>query len=177
MESQILIAGFGGQGVLLIGQALARAAMLEGKEVSWIPSYGPEVRGGEANCGVVIAEESIGSPLVTEPVLLAAMNAPSLQKYASWVAQGGILLYNASLADAPDVRKDIRVHAVPCNAIAENAGSVRSANMVMLGAIIKLLPLVSVGSVMTTLHAMMGPDKADLIAVNRAAVEKGMAAV
>ena len=103
MEKQFLIAGFGGQGVLLIGQLLAKAAMLEGREVSWMPSYGPEMRGGEANCAVVVSDEQIGSPLVSEPPVLVAMNKPSLTKFMPKMACGATLLYNSSLIDGVEL--------------------------------------------------------------------------
>ena len=112
MEKQFLIAGFGGQGVLLIGQLIAKAAMREDYEVSWMPSYGPEMRGGEANCAVVVSDEEIGSPLVTEPPVLVAMNKPSLAKFMPKMAPGGILLYNASLIEDVELRDDITFYVM-----------------------------------------------------------------
>ena len=134
MEQQFLIAGFGGQGVLLIGQLIAKAAMRQGYEVSWMPSYGPEMRGGEANCAVVVSDEPIGSPLVSEPTVLVAMTRPSLEKFMPAMPAGATLLYNASLIDGVTLREDIKVIAVPCNEIADRLQNSRVSNMVMLGA-------------------------------------------
>lgn len=135
MEKQFLIAGFGGQGVLLIGQLIAKAAMRQGYEVSWMPSYGPEMRGGEANCAVVVSDEPIGSPLVSEPPVLVAMNKPSLMKFMPMMPAGGTLLYNASLIEGVELRTDVTVIPVACNEVAEQLGNGRVSNMVMLGAI------------------------------------------
>ena len=133
MEAQFLIAGFGGQGVLLIGQLLAKAAMHDGMNVSWMPSYGPEMRGGEANCAVVISDEPIGSPLVTEPPIAVIMNKPSMIKFAPTMEENGLMLYNSSLIDITPDRSDINAVAIDCNGIAEQLGNSRTANMVMLG--------------------------------------------
>ena len=123
MEKQFLIAGFGGQGVLLIGQLIAKAAMRQGYEVSWMPSYGPEMRGGEANCAVVVSDEPIGSPLVSEPPVLVAMNKPSLMKFMPMMPAGGTLLYNASLIEGVELRTDVTVIPVACNEVAEQLGN------------------------------------------------------
>lgn len=176
MESQFLIAGFGGQGVLLIGQLLAKAAMHDGREVSWMPSYGPEMRGGEANCAVVISDEPIGSPLVTEPPCAVLMNNPSLKKFQPAVVKDGILIYNSSLISEPPTRTDVKVIAVPCNELAEQTGNTRTANMVMLGAIIEATKVVTIDSAMEALKATFGPKKEHLLPVNRQAMELGAAA-
>ena len=177
MEKQFLIAGFGGQGVLLIGQLIAKAAMLEGREVSWMPSYGPEMRGGEANCAVVVSDEPIGSPLVSEPPVLVAMNKPSLLKFMPMMAAGGTLLYNASLITGVELRRDIRVIAVACNDIAAKLESDRVANMVMLGAIQKATDVCRDESIHELLVDWLGEKKAALVAVNEQAVAEGRAAV
>lgn len=177
MESQFLIAGFGGQGVLLIGQLLTKAAMSEGKEVSWMPAYGPEMRGGEANCAVVISDEPIGSPLVTEPPFAVILNKPSLKKFVPMMETGGTLLYNSSLISEGPERQDIKVYAVPCNEIAEEIGNARTANMVMLGAILEKDPIVSVESAMEALKEVFGEERAHLLPINRQAMEAGAAAV
>ena len=122
MEAQFLIAGFGGQGVLLIGQLLAKAAMHEGMNVSWMPSYGPEMRGGEANCAVVISDEPIGSPLVTEIPFAVIMNKPSMIKFTPAMEKGGVMLYNSSLIDITPDRDDITAIPVDCNGIADQLG-------------------------------------------------------
>lgn len=176
MESQFLIAGFGGQGILLIGQLMAKAAMHEGKNVSWMPSYGPEMRGGEANCAVVISDEPIGSPLVTEPPVAVLMNLPSLKKFEPAMEKGGLLLYNTSLIDAKPQRTDTKVIPVPCNDIAESLGNGRAANMVMLGAIIEATGVISPDSAMEALKDVFGEKKANLLPLNRKALEAGMEA-
>ena len=177
MEKQYLIAGFGGQGVLLIGQLIAKAAMLEGREVSWMPSYGPEMRGGEANCAVVVSDEPIGSPLVSEPPVLVAMNKPSLIKFMPKMACGGTLLYNSSLIQGVPLRDDIKVLAVPCNDLAAKLGNDRVANMVMLGAIQQATDVCTEESIHATLADWLGEKKAALVAINEQAVAEGRAAV
>jgi 2-oxoglutarate ferredoxin oxidoreductase subunit gamma len=173
MEMQFLIAGFGGQGVLLIGQLIAKAALREGREVSWMPSYGPEMRGGEANCAVVVSDEPIGSPLVSEPPVLVAMNKPSLTKFMPRMPKGGTLLYNSSLIEGVPLREDIRVIAVPCNEIAASLGNDRVANMVMLGAVQKATGVCTDQTVRDTLADWLGQKKAALVPVNEAAVAEG----
>jgi len=177
MEAQFLIAGFGGQGILLIGQLMAKAAMHEGKNVSWMPSYGPEMRGGEANCAVVISDEPIGSPLVTEPPVAVIMNLPSLIKFEPTMESGGLLLYNTSLIDAKPMRKDTNILPIPCNDIAESLGNSRVANMVMLGAIIAATNAITIDSAMDALKGVFGEKKANLLPLNRKAMEAGMDAV
>ena len=122
MQTEVIVAGFGGQGVLFTGQLLSYAAMDEGKEVTWIPSYGPEMRGGTANCTVVIADEEIGSPLVRNPKAVIAMNLPSLDKYEPVVQAGGLLVINGSMVNREVTRTDIRSVVVPANEIAEELG-------------------------------------------------------
>ncbi|MBQ8149014.1 MAG: 2-oxoacid:acceptor oxidoreductase family protein [Clostridia bacterium] len=175
MEKQFLIAGFGGQGVLLIGQLIAKAAMREDYEVSWMPSYGPEMRGGEANCAVVISDEEIGSPLVTEPPVLVAMNKPSLTKFMPKMAPGGILLYNASLIEDVELRDDVTVIPVPCNQIAEELGNQRTANMVMLGAVLGATKFVAADSLKETLRDWLGEKRASMLEINWQAIERGVA--
>jgi 2-oxoglutarate ferredoxin oxidoreductase subunit gamma len=176
MEAQFLIAGFGGQGILLIGQLMAKAAMHEGKNVSWMPSYGPEMRGGEANCAVVISTEPIGSPLVTEPPVAVIMNLPSLKKFEPTMEKGGMLLYNTSLIDAAPERCDTKIVPIPCNEIAESLGNSRVANMVMLGAIIEATQVITPDSAMDALKDVFGEKKANLLPLNRSALEAGMEA-
>jgi 2-oxoglutarate ferredoxin oxidoreductase subunit gamma len=177
MEKQFLIAGFGGQGVLLIGQLIAKAAMKEGREVSWMPSYGPEMRGGEANCAVVVSDEPIGSPLVSEPPVLVAMNKPSLIKFMPKMPAGATLLYNSSLIEGVPLRVDIKVIAVPCNEIAAKLGNDRVANMVMLGAIRQATDVCAEESVSATLADWLGPKKAALVPINEQAVQEGASLV
>jgi 2-oxoglutarate ferredoxin oxidoreductase subunit gamma len=177
MEKQFLIAGFGGQGVLLIGQLIAKAALLEGREVSWMPSYGPEMRGGEANCAVVVSDEPIGSPLVSEPPFLVAMNKPSLVKFMPNMPAGGTLLYNSSLITGVPIRDDVKAVAVPCNEIAAKLGNDRVANMVMLGAIRKASGVCTEESVRAVIGDWLGPKKDSLAAVNETAIQEGAALI
>ncbi|HNZ12859.1 MAG TPA: 2-oxoacid:acceptor oxidoreductase family protein [Anaerolineaceae bacterium] len=144
MQTEIIFSGFGGQGVLFAGQLLSYAAMDNDLEVTWIPSYGPEMRGGTANCTVVIADEEIGSPLVRHPNAAVAMNLPSLDKYESVIKPGGVLVVNSSMINRPVKRTDIVVVMVPANEIAERLGDKRMTNMVLMGALLanlKVLPL------------------------------------
>ena len=173
MEKQFLIAGFGGQGVLLIGQLIAKAAMRQGYEVSWMPSYGPEMRGGEANCAVVVSDEPIGSPLVSEPPVLIAMNKPSLVKFMPKMPKGGVLLYNASLIEGVELRTDIKVIAVPCNEIAEKLQNERTSNMVMLGAAVQATDVVTDENLTETLRDWLGEKKAAMLEINLQAIGEG----
>lgn len=175
MDTQFVIAGFGGQGIMLMGQILAKAAMEEDKNVSWLPSYGPEMRGGEANCSVVINTEAIGSPLINEPQVVVAMNLPSMQKFEQSIAKGGLLLYNCSIIEAKPKRDDIKVISVPCNQIAKDLKNEKVANMVMLGALLGATKVVSIDSVMNALADMLGKNRAHLLPLNNVALEKGIA--
>ena len=141
MQTEIVIAGFGGQGALFAGQILAYAAMDAGKEVTWIPSYGPEMRGGTANCTVIIADEEIGSHLVRNPRGVIAMNLPSLDKYEDLIIHHGTIIINSSLVNRTLIRDDLNSVAIPANDIAETLGEKRMSNIVMLGALIASLPV------------------------------------
>ena len=174
MEKQFLIAGFGGQGVLLIGQLIAKAAMRQGYEVSWMPSYGPEMRGGEANCAVVVSDEPIGSPLVSEPPVLVAMNKPSLMKFMPMMPAGGTLLYNASLIEGVELRTDVTVIPVACNEVAEQLGNGRVSNMVMLGAYCQAAGHIALESIEDAMCHKLGAKKAHLMPINRQALDKGV---
>ncbi|HOF25781.1 MAG TPA: 2-oxoacid:acceptor oxidoreductase family protein, partial [Anaerolineaceae bacterium] len=136
MQTEVIISGFGGQGALYAGQVLAYAAMDEGKQVTWIPSYGPEMRGGTANCTVVVSDEEIGSPTVKHPKAVLALNLPSLDKYENMIAPGGCLVVNESMVNRKPERTDIRVVLLPANEIAREIGNERATNMVMLGALL-----------------------------------------
>ena len=177
MTHQIISAGFGGQGVLLLGQLLAYAGLQEGKNVSWLPSYGPEMRGGTANCCVVVSEEEVGSPVVTEADVVIVMNRPSFEKYEASVAPGGKLFVNSSLIDLKTDRADIVTYYVPVNAIADEIGNGRVANMVMLGAVLEKTHIVSPDTALSCLRASFGERKAHLIPVNAEALQKGAEAV
>ena len=177
MEKQFLIAGFGGQGVLLIGTLIAKAAMLADQDVSWMPSYGPEMRGGEANCAVVVSDEPIGSPLVNEPPILIAMNKPSLVKFMPQMPADGLLLYNSTLINDVEIRSDIRAIAVPCNELADELQNSRVANMVMLGAAQAATEVVTGEHLHETLVAWLGEEKAHLLEINEKAIAAGQALV
>jgi len=151
-DPRIKIAGFGGQGVLLLGLVLAEAGLRSGQHVSWIPSYGPEMRGGTAHVHVNIAEKRIGSPLVSRPTVLIAMNGPSLEKFEKEVEPGGLILYNASLISQIPAREDVEALAVPATRIADELGSTLLANMVMLGAYLEYTEIMSLDAAREALH-------------------------
>jgi len=166
MQTEIIIAGFGGQGVLFGGQLLTYAAMDEGKEVTWIPSYGPEMRGGTANCTVVISDEEIGSPMVSNPQAAIVMNLPSLDKYEPLIKPGGVLVINESMVDRKPLRKDINVVMVKANDIAEKLGDRRLSNMVMLGALIANLPVLPQESIKKALEGHLPARHKKLLPLN-----------
>jgi 2-oxoglutarate ferredoxin oxidoreductase subunit gamma len=176
MQKEIIIAGFGGQGVLFGGQVIAYTAMEAGKEVTWIPSYGPEMRGGTANCTVVIADDEIGSPLVENPPLAIALNLPSFDKYEELLAPGGTLIVNQSMVDRPAKRKDIHVVFVPCNEIAEEVGSKKLLNMVAVGALLTALPEIKLKDVEKVLAAHLPERHKHLLPKNYEALRRGFEA-
>jgi 2-oxoglutarate ferredoxin oxidoreductase subunit gamma len=172
---EAIFAGFGGQGVMLMGQLVAYSGMYEGKNVSWVPSYGPEMRGGTANCSVVVTEETVGSPVFTEPSVLVAMNRPSLEKFEATLRPGGLLFYNSSLIDIKPQRTDITAIAVPANDLAAELGNSRVANMVVMGAIIKRTGIIKAETALDVLKAkVLTGKKQSLVEINRAALNKGM---
>ena len=173
MQKEIIIAGFGGQGVLFGGQVLAVAAMDAGKEVTWIPSYGPEMRGGTANCTVVIADEEIGSPLVEHPPLAVALNLPSFDKYEQLLQPGGTLVVNQSMVDRGPRRTDIKVLLVPCNQIAEEIGSRKLVNMVAMGALTSALPELGLEALEKALTDHLPARHKDMLAKNHQALRRG----
>lgn len=174
MEEMLIIGGFGGQGVQLIGQLLTKAGMLENKEVSFLPSYGAEMRGGTSNCSVIIADEPVCSPIVSEATCVMALNRPSLDKFENAVLPGKTLLINESLIDRKAVRTDIEAIYVDANGIGQELGNVRVANMVMLGAYLGVSGAVSIDSVMECLKGVFGEKKAHLLPINRQAIERGI---
>ena len=176
MTHEIVCAGFGGQGVMLIGQLLAYGGMLEGKEVTWFPSYGPEMRGGTANCSVVISDQPIGSPVVAEPDGLIAMNGPSLKRFMGSVKPGGVIVYNASLInEAPEERPGVRLFAIAANELAEELGNDKVGNMVALGAFLSLSKVVGLASVEAALHQVLPERRHHLIPLNISALRRGWA--
>jgi len=176
MQKEIIIAGFGGQGVLFGGQVLTYAAMDAGKEVTWIPSYGPEMRGGTANCTVVIADDEIGSPLVKNPPLVIALNLPSFDKYEEVLAPGGTLVVNQSMVDREAKRTDINVIFVPCNEIAEELGDKKLMNMVAIGALLTALPEVTIKDVEKALEGHLPARHKHLLPKNYEALRRGFEA-
>jgi 2-oxoglutarate ferredoxin oxidoreductase subunit gamma len=172
MLIKTLIAGFGGQGVMSIGLNLAQAAMLEGKNVTYLPSYGAEVRGGTANCTVAISDDEIASPVASSPEFVIAMNQPSALRFQNQIQSGGLFFINSSLVESEISRGDISVVSVPANSIAEKLGSPKSANMVMLGAFTKKTSLVSLPSVIEGLRYILG-TKQKMIAINEKALKAG----
>jgi len=177
MQKEIIIAGFGGQGVLFGGQVLAYAAMDTGKDVTWIPSYGPEMRGGTANCTIIIADEEIGSPLVKNPPLAIALNLPSFDKYEDMLAPGGTLIVNQSMVDRGAKRDDINVIFVPCNEIAEEIGDKKLMNMVAMGALLTALPEISVKDIEKALEGHLPARHKHLLPKNYEALRRGFEAV
>ncbi len=173
MQKEIIIAGFGGQGVLFGGQVLAYAAMDTGREVTWIPSYGPEMRGGTANCTVVIADDEIGSPLVKNPPLAVALNLPSFDKYEALMQPGGTLVVNKSMVDRGAKRDDIKVIFVPCNEIAEQIGDRKLLTMVAVGALLSALPELTVKDLEKALDAHLPAKHKKLLPKNFEALKRG----
>ena len=172
MLIKTVIAGFGGQGVLSMGLSLTQAAMLEGKNVTYLPSYGAEVRGGTANCTVAISDDEIASPVASSPDFVIAMNQPSLRRFENQIQSGSLLFINSSLVEAKLSRGDVSIVSVPAGQIAEELGSPKSANMVMLGAFTRKTGLVSLVSVIETLKDIMG-TKQKLLAINEKALKAG----
>ena len=173
MTHELLSAGFGGQGVLLLGQLIAYAGLKEEKNVSWLPSYGPEMRGGTANCSVVVSTEEVGSPVVTSPDILVVMNRPSFEKYVDSVVPGGKMFVNSSLIDLKTDMTDIDVYYIPATQIADELGNLRVANMVMLGAVLEQTKIVSPETAIECLKASWGERRAHLIPINQEAMKKG----
>ncbi len=173
MTQEILIAGFGGQGVLSMGMTLAYAGMLDGKEVSWMPSYGPEMRGGTANCIVILSDEPVSSPIITKFDTLVALNQPSLDKFQGSVKEGGHLLYETGTIITPPTRTDITVLPVDAAREAENLKNKKIGNMIMVGALLAVSDVVAVESVMKALEKVLPERYHHLIPVNREAVERG----
>ncbi len=174
MQTEIIIAGFGGQGVLFAGQLLTYAGMDAGKHVTWIPSYGPEMRGGTANCTVIIADEEIGSPTVRNPKAALILNLPSFDKYEPLVVPGGVLIANASLINRGFQRTDLQAVLIPANEIAEELGDRRLTNMVMLGAMIGKLPVLPLEALEKALQDHLPERHKRLLPLNFKALSTGM---
>ncbi|MBE6986956.1 MAG: 2-oxoacid:ferredoxin oxidoreductase subunit gamma [Ruminococcaceae bacterium] len=173
MTNQILIAGFGGQGVLFAGKFLAYKGLLEEKQISWLPSYGPEMRGGTANCSVIISDEPVGSPIVSNPDALIAMNLPSLDKYEPAVAPGGKVFIDSTLIDRKALRDDIDAYYIPATKMAADAGIPTLANMIILGKMIKETGAVSFENLLDAMKKVVSAKHAELMDVNIKALETG----
>jgi 2-oxoglutarate ferredoxin oxidoreductase subunit gamma len=173
-DTDVVMAGFGGQGMLLVGKILAQAALDSGKEVSWLPSYGPEMRGGTANVIVCISERPIGSPLIESPRGLIAMNLPSLDKFAPKVRPGGVIVINASLIDREPERPDCSVIKVDARALALEAGNERSANFVVLGAYLAAVDAIPPEAVEQAIEHEFSGAKAKFVPANLAAFRAGL---
>jgi 2-oxoglutarate ferredoxin oxidoreductase subunit gamma len=176
MQHDMIIAGFGGQGALLIGKMLAYAGMHQGKEVSWLPSYGPEMRGGTANCTVVISDRPVGSPVIKTPRALLALNLPSLDKFEDLVRPGGVILVNTSLVNREAHRTDLKIVKVAANDIANDLGNPRGANMVALGAFVGATGVVDLCEVEALVRETFARKPA-LVEANLTALFAGFAAV
>ncbi len=178
MTHEVIMAGFGGQGVMAMGKILVEAALREGKNVSWLPSYGPEMRGGTANCSVIVSEEPIGAPIVTEATAAIVMNKPSLDKFEADVVPGGMLFINSSLIDRKSTRNDIKVYYVPANDIADELGLSKIVrNIVMLGAYLKASGATKEDSIMEIITEIFSGKKAQVIPLNKEALVKGAACI
>lgn len=171
--TQILIAGFGGQGVLFAGKFLAYKGMLEEQQVSWLPSYGPEMRGGTANCSIILSDMPVGSPIITTPDVLVAMNLPSLQKFVDAVVPGGKIFIDSTLIDAKVERTDVEVFYIPATQLAKDAGFATLANMVLMGKVMKETDAVSFENNKATFEAFIPAKKANLIDINCQALQTG----
>jgi 2-oxoglutarate ferredoxin oxidoreductase subunit gamma len=173
MLEEVIIAGFGGQGVMLMGRLLAYAGMLEGKNVAWMPSYGPEMRGGTANCTVIISSEEIASPVVPYPKSIIVMNKPSLDKFEATVQKDGLIIINESLIDQKVKRDDVRIVRVPANDIAKKLGNLRVANMVALGTYVKKSGVVKLKTIFKALEKVLAGRNKKLLELNKEALKQG----
>lgn len=176
MTKQFIFAGFGGQGMLLIGKFTAMACMLDGKHVSWLPSYGPEMRGGTANCSVIVSDEEVASPLVDKADVVVAMNLPSLDKFESKVKPGGLPVVNSSIIERKSVRDDITVVYCDANGIAEQVGNPKGANVAILGAMMAKADIVSVDKMVEAIRIELGERKLKFLEGNKKALMAGMEA-
>ena len=177
MEKTFMFAGFGGQGMLLIGKFMAMSCMLDGKHVSWLPSYGPEMRGGTANCSVIVSDEPVAAPLVDKADVIVAMNRPSLDKFEEHVKPGGVLVVNSSIIDRKAVRDDITVVYCDANGVADSVGNPKGANVAILGAVMEKAPITSIDSMMEAIRIELGEKKARFLEGNKKALVAGMESV
>lgn len=173
MEQKIIIAGFGGQGVVLAGNVLAQTALAENKQVAAMVSYGAEVRGGTANCTIIISDHEIASPVVDNPTTAIILNQPSLDKFENEVVKNGLIVLNSSLIERNVKRNDVKVLKIPATDLANELGNVRVANLILLGAFIRKTNILDLNKVIETLPKAFPKDKQDLVEINRKALKKG----
>ncbi len=173
MTTNIVITGFGGQGILFAGKILAYAALLKGKELSWLPSYGPEMRGGTANCHVIISDEPVGSPIIQVPDVLVSMNKPSLDKFEQTVRKDGHIIIDSTLIDRKVEREDVKSVCIEATQIATDAGKRTLANMVMLGALVKATGIFTLDEIRAGVEKTTPPSKQHLVEQNMQMIEKG----
>ena len=175
MQEEVIISGFGGQGALFAGQLLAYAAMDQGLEVTWIPSYGPEMRGGKARCTVVVSDQPIGAPLVRRPSAAIVLNIPSMEAFEPAVKPGGVLVVNSSMVPDESEREDVDVVCAPASDLATEIGNVRMANVVCLGALVEATGVVSLDAVAQALDDHLPERHRNLLGLNKKALQKGAA--
>ncbi len=174
MTTQLLLAGFGGQGILFAGKFLAYAGLLEGRQLSWLPSYGPEMRGGTANCSVILSDEPVGSPIVSNPDILVAMNLPSLDKYEDAVVPGGMIFVDSTLIERKVKRDDVKVFYIPATQLAQQMSAPTLANMIITGKLIAESGMIKTESIEQTLGKIVSAKRANLLEVNLKAIKCGM---
>ncbi len=173
MTTQTLIAGFGGQGVLFAGKFLAFKGLVEDKEVSWLPSYGPEMRGGTASCSVILSDEPVGSPIVSNPDVLIAMNLPSLDRYENDTVKGGFIFVDSTLISRNVIRDDVKAFYIPATQMAIDAGVPTLANMILIGKMIKETGIFSFDDMIDTVKKLVPAKKQELVEKNMLALEAG----
>lgn len=174
MTDEIIIAGFGGQGVLSMGKILAYSAMMEGKEVSWMPAYGPEQRGGTANVTVIVSDEPVSSPILSSYDIAIVLNQPSLEKFEPKVKPGGAIIYDGYGISVPPSRKDINIYRVDAMDVAAEMNLIKTFNMIVLGGLLKIRPVVTIESVLAALRKTLPERHHHLIPQNEEAIKKGM---
>ena len=172
-QTQFLFSGFGGQGILFAGKFLAYKGLMEDRQVSWLPSYGPEMRGGTASCSVILSDEPVGSPIVTRPDVLVAMNLPSLDKFESAVAPGGIIFVDSTLVERKVERTDVTTYYIPATKMAADQNLGNLANMIIVGKLLSVLGEYDADGIATTLGKVISARKANLLDVNRTALQLG----
>lgn len=171
--TQLLIAGFGGQGILFAGKFLAYAGLIEGRNVSWLPSYGPEMRGGTANCSVILSDTQVGSPIVNTPDILIAMNLPSLEKYENEAVSGACIFVDSSLVEKTVERKDVKVYPIPATQMAADNGLDTLANMILIGYVLAKCSVIKTETIQTALEKVVSQKHMDLLEKNREAIQLG----